>query len=413
MNTRRLFLTTSLLILVCIFFSAGAPRSIQAHENPPPTPEDARTGAWLDTIHIRTMPNDSGVIDELQAGNLDMYATESIDPDLFDIVQGDPDLEAFTDYGLYYELTLNPAGPVFSGNGKLNPFAVPKIREALNWLVDRKHLVEHIYGGMGVSKYVVTGTGFPDFSRYKDTIQDIETYYHYDFDQAKTVISNEMLTLGAYQVSGKWYFNGQPVVLIILIRTDSDGTRVPMGNYVADQLEDIGFTVTRQFGTYSELAPIWVLGDPNDGLWHLYTGAWGTGRIPRDEGDSFQFLYSPDSTYGFSPLWQAYDITPEFREIANKLAAKDYASRGKRDQLFNDALLMSMEESLRIWLVYGKGYLPRRAETTLAYDLIVGLYNDLWPYTARFIGQEGGTMEITQVDQFIDPWNPIDGSNWS
>ena len=56
---------------------------------------------------------------------------------------------------------------------------------------------------------------------------------------------------------GKWQFNGKPVTLIFLIRPDGDGTRKPMGDYVANQLETVGFTVDRQYKTSSEAFPIW------------------------------------------------------------------------------------------------------------------------------------------------------------
>ncbi len=56
---------------------------------------------------------------------------------------------AYKSYGSYNELTFNPAGPVFSGTGKLNPFGVPAIREAMNYLIDRTYIAEEIMGGPG------------------------------------------------------------------------------------------------------------------------------------------------------------------------------------------------------------------------------------------------------------------------
>ena len=37
----------------------------------------------------------------------------------------------------------------------------------------------------------------------------------------------------------------------------------------------------------------------------------------------------------------------------------------------------------------------------------------MWPYTVRFVDQEGGTLKYGNSDLFVDPWNPIAGSNWS
>ncbi len=47
------------------------------------------------------------------------------------------------------------------------------------------------------------------------------------------VLAEEMPAMGAEMVDGKWTFEGEPVELIFLIRTDSDGTRKPMGDIIS------------------------------------------------------------------------------------------------------------------------------------------------------------------------------------
>jgi len=37
----------------------------------------------------------------------------------------------------------------------------------------------------------------------------------------------------------------------------------------------------------------------------------------------------------------------------------------------------------------------------------------IWPYTIRWADKEGGTLKWGQPDLFVDPWNPIAGSNWA
>jgi hypothetical protein len=51
--------------------------------------------------------------------------------------------------GSYNELSFNPTGPVWESTGKLNPFAVARVREAMNYLIDRNFIVQEIYGGLG------------------------------------------------------------------------------------------------------------------------------------------------------------------------------------------------------------------------------------------------------------------------
>ena len=104
----------------------------------------------------------------------------------------------------------------------------------------------------------------------------------------------------------------------------------PIGDYVAGQLESIGFATDRQYKTSSEASPIWVGGNPADGLFHIYTGAWSSTVISRNEADNFQFFDSPASAYGFTALWQANNIDEEYYELANDLAYTDFNTPEER-----------------------------------------------------------------------------------
>jgi len=78
----------------------------------------------------------------------------------------------------------------------LNPFAIPEIREAMNWAIDRDYIVDEHLGGMGSAKWTVLGTAFPDHARYyADIIAPIEAYYEYDFARADAAIEQAMLAI--------------------------------------------------------------------------------------------------------------------------------------------------------------------------------------------------------------------------
>jgi peptide/nickel transport system substrate-binding protein len=280
-----------------------------------PAPATTRKGGWLDEIAMSVVDAGSAVT-QISAGSIDIYAGNLATPQDLAAIR-DAGLENSEQFGLFYEITFNPIGPEFPATGKFNPFVSAKVREAMNWLIDRNYINQEVYGGVGIPKFLPITGGFPDYARYVDLARAVEAKYAYDFDKANEVISAEAEALGAVKgADGKWTYNDEPVVLIFLIRTDSDGTRVPVGDYVANQLEAIGFTVDRQYKTSSEASPLWVLGNPADGLWHLYTGAWGVSAISRDQGSNFQFYYTPQSSYAFSPLWQAYDVPDGFTDVS-------------------------------------------------------------------------------------------------
>ncbi len=366
-----------------------------------------RTGAWVDTIDLSVI-DASQAIPSIKDGTIDMYA-DGLSTSLSASSLNDPSIDLVSEKELYYDLTMNPA--VFTDTSKLNPFAVPKVREAMNWLIDREYLNQSIFNDLSLEKFFPLATGGPDYIRLSETVNELEAYYAYNPSLAESTIATEMLALGATKVADQWYFAGEPVTIILLIRNDSDGLRIPMGDYVADQLESIGFQTDRLYMTSSEASPIWIGGDPADGLFHIYTGAWWDENVIKtDEGDNFNVFYSPDGVYGFSSLWQANAITQEFRDLCNQLEYHQFDTLEEFYQGYERALELALENSFHIWLIDGRLFLPRKATTTAAFDVVAGELTPLWAHTARFLEAEGGVMRVGVPDMFVDPWNPIAGS---
>ncbi len=147
--------------------------------------------------------------------------------------------------------------------------------------------------------------------------------------------------MGATLADGKWNYNGAPVIIIIIIRTEDE--RKQIGDYVATQLEAVGFTVDRQYKTRTEASPIWVQSNPTEGLYNYYTGGWITTAIDRDQADNFSF-YSTPNDYPI-PLFQAYTPSPEYAEVTLNLRNNDFTTLEERDELFQKAMNLSIEDS--------------------------------------------------------------------
>jgi peptide/nickel transport system substrate-binding protein len=349
------------------------------------------------------------VLDMLEADKVHIYAFGIRDPGLARKVRESPTLQYETSYGGSAELTLNPVGPTFPKTGKLNPFSVPAIREALNWLVDRTYIAEEIYGGLAAPRFLPINTIFPDYARLADVARSLEIFYAHNPEKAKAVISAQMEELGAELRDGTWYYQGEPVQLAFIIRIEDK--RREMGDYVATLLEDLGFEVDRQYKTAAEASPIWIGGDPADGHWHLYTGGWVSTVISRDVAGNFNFYYTPRGRP--DPLWQAYTPDPEFNELADRLARRDYHSWEERQEMMAQAIELAMTDSARIWLVDTIDIWARRAEVALASDLAGGFSGSwLWPFTLRFRDREGGRIIYGAPSILTEPWNPVAGTNW-
>ncbi|MBM3134047.1 MAG: ABC transporter substrate-binding protein [Chloroflexi bacterium] len=434
---KTLALVISLVVILSLVLSACAPAPTATPVPPPPTatkppapaaptatplpptptpvplPPPTATpvplkGAWVDEVVFFEEPDRAKAVSMIDAGDMHILALGFSDPTLFAKVKASKASGYDQSYGLTSELTFNPSGPTFK-DGRLNPFSVSAIREAMNWLLDRNYIVKEIYGGLAIPMYTTLNPTFPDYARLADVGRAIEIKYAYNAKKAKEVIDAEMKKLGAELVGGVWSYKGAPVTIIMIIRTEDE--RRAIGDYVAKQLEDIGFKVDRQYKTAAEASPIWIRADPAEGKMHIYTGGWISTVISRDLAGNFNYYYTargrPDT------LWQAYKPAKEFDDLADKLAKRDFKTTQERQELMAKALELSMKDSVRIFLINQIAIWARRADVRVATDLAGGYSGSwIWSHTLQFAGKTGGTVKFGTPSILTQPWNPIGGSNW-
>ena len=376
---------------------------------PTAAPASTRTGGWLDKIIFSKIEDPEPAVAQLEAGAIDMYAVASDDANVYDKVKNTADLKYVETYGSSDQLILNTVA--CTDKTIFNPFTDAKIREAMNWAIDRTYISQEILGGLGKPKFTALTSAFADYSRYADTMSAIETTYAFNLDKAKEVVKTQMELLGGkLNASGKWEVAGKPVVVIGLIRTEDK--RKEIGNYFANQLEALGFTVDRQEKTRSEAGPIWQ-GEPTDCKFGFYTAGWISTAISRDDGNMF-VQYNTGKMQNI-PLFNAYQPSAELTAVEDKLYTNNFTTMDERAQLFKEALNMSMAESWwGVWVADLVSFSPYKNTVETAYDLAGGIASaQLFPYTMRFTGKEGGEIKIAQSGIMVQPWNPIAGSNWT
>lgn len=384
------------------------PVEVEVQVTPTPQPVD-RTGAWLDTVIVVEEPSSEAALTRLETGELDVYAFAIADPEIYQAVNQSSNLQRADAVGAYDDITFNVVGPTFEGTGKLNPFYSRAIREAVNWLIDRDYIAQEIMGGLGVPKYFPITNGLPDYARYIDKARELEAKYAHDPERAEEIINEEMVALGAEKVDGMWMYEGEQVEIIGLIRTEDE--RRDIGDYLGNLFEEMGFAVVRDYKTSAEASPIWLRGDPNDGLFHYYTGGWITTAVIRDQSSNFDFFFTPRGRT--NPLWQAYTPIPELDDVAGKLARSEFTSLEERGELFRQAMEYALVDSARIFVVDELSFSPYLNDVSVAYDLAGGIQGAwLWPFTLRREGEIGGSMTLANASILTDPWNPIAGSNW-
>jgi hypothetical protein len=409
MLQKRLMIVLGLVIALSMVLTACGPSATPTAAPVSQATAAPRHGGWLDEIDVSVVSQDS-VLSQLQAGAINAYTFGLSSAQLSALKSSGLSYEPF--YGASYSLILNPAK--LKDANSLNPFSDAKIREALNWLIDRNYINQEVYGGGSLPKYTPLTTQLVEYTGLVDIARGIESQYAYNPDKAKQVISAEMTTLGATQDSnGKWQFKGKPVTLIFLIRSDGDGTRKPMGDYVANQLETVGFTVDRQYKKSSEAAPIWQQSDPAEGQWELYTNQWGAPGLTRDERNQFQQMYAPDSQQSLPLFLANTGIDPTFQKLADNLANGNYSTLQQRHDMMAQALPLALKDSLQVWLIDGLSYAVQQKNVVVTNDVGAGVESsDMNPFNMRFADKAGGTLKIGTNDLFTGPWNTISNGNW-
>ncbi len=418
MLQKRFMLVVGMLVAVSMVLAAcGTATTATSTTAPQATtapvatevPHTTRHGGWLDEIDYSVVDGESAV-SQIQAGAIDIYTYGLASTKLPDIQAAGLSYASF--YGTYYDIMFNPA--VFTDTTKLNPFSNHKIREAVNWLIDRNFVNQEIYGGGALPKFTPLTTQLVDYTGVIDVARGLEAYYAYNPDKAKQVISDEMTGMGATMgTDGKWQFNGADINVEFLIRNDGDHTRLPLGDYVAGQLETVGFSVTRHYGKSSELSPLWISSDPLEGQWSIYTAGWGSSGLARDESSSFNQMYAPNSVQGLPVFAANTTIDPAFLAASDALIQGTFTTLQERHDLFVKALPLALQDSEQVWVVDTLQFDPYQPNVSVTYDVGAGIEAARMPgYTMRFKDQEGGQMKVGTADLLTDPWNPILGDNW-
>lgn len=385
-------------------------RQVEVQVEVPVTPEPEpidRNGGWLDTVVFIREPNQDAAVSRLASGDIDAFADDVGGEALVQAIEEAGNIQTRTQYGLFDEIFFN--GGVCTDEAILNPFNNAKIREAMNYVVDRDYVADELYAGLAIPKIVPHAEAGLDRGQIAPEIRALESKYAYDIEKAREIITPEMEAMGAELVDGKWTYEGEPINLIGLIRIED--TRLEIGNYFANQMEELGFTVERVERTSGELSTLWIQSNPSECLWNWYTGAWSQSEIARESPLAFEQYYT-DRVLPWENM-AVYETPERLSEISLALFNNDFANLDEKFDLIREGLPIAMEMSPRVWVTSRTTLVPFSEDVTATTDLAAGLSGAaLWPWTTHFADSVGGSMTIAMPDIWVEPYNPIGGSNW-
>ena len=197
----------------------------------------AEKSTFFDSVKFIQYLDGNTALEEVRNGNLDVYYY-TISSDRLENYQSREGLQVFDSTGGSYSILVNPAK-----SEEFNPFSSRDIRFALNYLIDRKLIVNELMGGYGspiISYYS------PSDPEYLTVIEQLETFnFKYNPVLAEEIISRVLKERGAVKIDDKWQIDGKPIEITIFIRSD-DTVRKSIGEILAVELQKIGFTIKKE-----------------------------------------------------------------------------------------------------------------------------------------------------------------------
>ena len=230
----------------------------------------------------------------------------------------------------------------------INPFAFRQVRFALNYLFDRKYVVENIYGGFAAPMYTFLSVYDPTYTIIADIVAKYK--FRYAPDVADKLISSILTAVGAKRIGGKWYYEGKPIKITFIIRTEDE--RKELGDMLATELEKIGFEVDRKYMTFGQAISIVYASDPKELKWHIYTAGWGKGALDKWDMVTINQFGAPWfgwlPGYGEAEWWNYKNETID--ELGKRIYFGKFKSKEEYIALYREATEMIIQESVRVWI---------------------------------------------------------------
>jgi peptide/nickel transport system substrate-binding protein len=370
--------------------------------------ESSQKGAYTDNLQFIQYLDGNIALHDIQAGNLDTYFFR-IPLETVASISKDPNVKIYEKNAGSFGFLLNPA-PSKNPN-ILNPFQFKEIRFAVNYLINREFVVDEILNGYGSVQIDPFGISSPE---YEALIPVIESYnFKYNPSLAKGIIEKSLISHGATKLDGKWTYNGSPISIKLMIRSD-DLPRKSMGEMLANELEKIGFTVQRDYGDLNKANLVVYGKDPQELSWQVYTeGFGGTSQFVRYNPSTAAQMYSP--YFGSMPgrgnpsFWNYQNSTLD--KITQSIEFSNFTSEEERNELLRQALTLGIQESVRL-------FVAQNIDPYAASSSIKGLINDFGAgistgkslINARSI-KNTSSINVGVKEVYQGAWNNVGGCN--
>ena len=360
----------------------------------------AEKNTFVDSIKFIQYLDENTALEEVRNGNLDMYYYR-ISSDRLEDSQAREGLKVFDSAGGSYSLLVNP-----SESEKFNPFSSKEVRFALNYLVDRKLIVNELMGGYGAPIISYYGPTDPE---YLTIIRELESFnFKYNPTLAEKIISKSLTDRGAVKIDNKWKIDDSEIEIRIFIRSD-DPIRKSIGEILSVELENIGFSVKKDYGDLNKAFVVVYGSNPANLDWSLYTEGWGRSAFVKYDSIGLGQMYSPwfSNMPGFNdPSYWNYE-NKKLDDLTQKIYKGGFETAEKRSQLIQEAVTEGINESVRI-------FLASKIDQYVVNENVSGVINDLGAgvpsrFTPINVKTNDNELVIGVKQIYQGAWNPIMG----
>ncbi len=360
----------------------------------------AEKNTYFDSVRFIQYLDENTALEEVRNGNLDIYYYR-ISADRLENLKAREGLDVFDSSGGSYSILVNPAE-----TEKFNPFSIKENRFALNYLVDRKLIVNELMSGYGAPMISNYGPFDPE---YLTIIEQLEAFnFRYNPTLAEEIITKNLIERGAIKVENKWQIEGTPIEIIFFIRSD-DPVRKSIGAILASELERIGFTVKKDFGDLNKAFVVVYGSDPADLKWNLYTEGWNKSAFVKYDSVGLGQMYSPwfSNMPGFNvPDYWNYQ-NDYIDSLSQEIYTGDFQSSKEREKLIQQATVEGVNESVRIFLASKVDqYVVHQGTYGIVNDFGAGVPSRFTPINAQSDKDEL-VIGVKQIYQ--GAWNPVMG----
>ena len=396
-----------------------------------------KNGIICDKVIFSVNMDETVALKDVVEGKQDVLFTRVPPAILSTLSDADRDkLDIYTIPSGSWSLWLNPipnkapyTHKLNTGEVVFNPLAVREVRYALNWLIDRKKIIDEVLAGEGDPMFTAMTPGQPGTYRYNLLAIKQGMVETGDEKLAISMISKALEEASQLpENKGKlvkgdkfWQYEGKDLLVKFFIRVDDATGRLPAGRYIADQIEKAGIKVERLEWDRSRSSDSVYGANPADYICTMYTEAWGAGATRRWWDVSVCQMYAPFYGYmpgGATPGYWNYE-NARIDELGKKGSFGQYL---KEDEYWKgnlEATELGLKDAVRIYLCSTKdSFVANKARfnSRMLYGIGDGLNGwsirsaDVKPdETGPFAGQK--VLRVSQHSArgslFMSSWDPV------